>query len=194
MTVLCDREIAELCQGDHPMISPFLPEQDRFYPDGSKKISAGLSSFGYDLRVGFEFKIFSNLNPTIVDPKNFDERSFVSYTAEKEGERVIIPPNSFILAHSLEHIHMPDDVVGVVLGKSTIARSGINTLCTPLEPGWEGYVTLEFCNTTPLPAAIYAGEGSCQVMFYRGSKPNVTYANRGGKYMSQGRQVVFPRL
>lgn len=181
MTILADYEIRELCNADKPMISPFVNGQVRMSDVGDKVISYGLSSYGYDLRLGRNFKIFTNVNNCVIDPKNFSEKSFVDF----EGDVCIIPPNSFVLAASAERIIMPDDVVGVVLAKSTYARCGISCLATPLEPGWEGYVTLEFANTTPLPAMLYAGEGSCQVLFFRGNVCEVSYASRQGKYQNQ---------
>lgn len=150
--------------------------------NASKVISYGLSSMGYDLRIDRKFKIFTNVNSTVIDPKNFSEKNFVDF----EGDICIIPPNSFVLAVSLEYLVMPDDVAGVVLGKSTYARCGVDCLATPLEPGWEGHVTLEFANTTPLPAVLYAGEGACQVIFHKGDcRPDITYSDRGGKYQGQ---------
>lgn len=147
-----------------------------------KVISYGVSSYGYDIRVANEFKIFTNINSTVVDPKNFDEKSFVDFI----GDVCIIPPNSFVLARSVEYFCMPKNVTGIVLGKSTYARCGISTLATPLEAGWEGYITLEFANTTPLPAMIYANEGACQVLFMEGEVDCLTsYADRAGKYMKQ---------
>lgn len=162
----------------------------RSYRKTEKIISYGQSSFGYDLRLGRKFKIFTNVNNSIVDPKRFDDKSFVDF----EGDVCIIPPNSFVLASSLEKINMPRNLTGVVLGKSTYARCGISTLATPLEGGWSGHVTLEFANTTPLPAMLYAGEGCCQVLFYEGEQPLVSYADRGGKYMNQPDEPVAPRI
>jgi dCTP deaminase len=153
-------------------------------------ISYGLSSYGYDLRVSDEFKIFTNVNSAIIDPKAFDERSFVSVQAES----VIVPPNSFALARSVEYFRIPRDVISVCVGKSTYARCGIIVNVTPFEPEWEGYVTLEISNTTPLPARVYANEGLCQILFFRGSEPcEVSYADRKGKYQKQ-QGIVLPRL
>jgi len=166
------------------MIEPF---EERLVREGV--ISYGLSSFGYDLRAAREWRIFTNLFNTVVDPKNFDPRSFVEY----EGDEVIIPPNSFALARSLEYIRMPDDVLAIAVGKSTYARCGIVANVTPIEPGWEGHVTLEFSNTTPLPAKLYAGEGVVQLIFFQGERPEITYRERQGKYQGQ-RGVTLPKL
>lgn len=193
MTILSDEEIEILCR-DHQMITPFTGTQIKTHSNGKRAISYGVSSYGYDIRAGFTFKIFSNINNTVADPKNFDERSFVEVKVDKPGDHILIPPNSFALTHSLEHFKMPRDVTGVVLGKSTLARVGIVCICTPLEAGWEGYVTLEFANTTPLPAVLYAGEGCCQVLFLKGKPCKTSYLDRGGKYMYQGEEVVLPRV
>lgn len=187
--ILADREIELLCKGDRPMISPFSQEAIREV-DGKKIISYGLSSYGYDLRLGNKFKIFTNINTAMIDPKNFDPASFV----EHEGDTCIIPPNSFVLGVSKEYIRMPKNVTGVVLSKSTYARGGNICLATPLEAEWEGYVTLEFSNTSPLPSIMYAGEGCCQVLFFAGNPCTTTYADRGGKYMNQGPTPVSPCL
>jgi len=167
------------------MISPFEEKQVR-----SDNISYGLSSFGYDARVSDEFKIFTNVNSEIVDPKNFKPTNFVT----KNASECIIPPNSFVLARTVEKFKIPDDVLVICLGKSTYARCGIIVNVTPLEPGWEGYVTLEFSNTTPLPAKIYSNEGVAQFIFLQGNeKPEVTYADRNGKYMGQT-GVTLPKV
>ena len=159
------------------MIKPFVSKQSR-----KGKISFGLSSYGYDARVSNEFKIFTNVNSGIVDPKIFKKESFVT----KIGKECIIPPNSFALARTVEYFKIPENVLVICLGKSTYARCGIIVNVTPLEPGWEGHVTLEFSNTTPLPAKIYANEGVAQFVFIRGNeKPQTTYAKRKGKYMKQ---------
>ena len=172
------------------MIEPFEPEQVR-YLDGEKVISYGTSSYGYDVRCATEFKIFTNVHTTsVVDPKNFDESSFVSI----DEPYCIIPPNSFALARTIEYFRIPKDVLTVCLGKSTYARCGIIVNVTPLEPEWEGHVTLEFSNTTTLPAKIYANEGVAQFVFIKGNeKPQVTYANRKGKYMKQ-KGVTLPKV
>jgi dCTP deaminase len=169
----------------HEMISPFSEKQVR-----QGVISYGLSSYGYDLRVADEFKIFTNVNSTIVDPKNFDERSFVTV----QSECCIVPPNSFALARSIEYFKIPRDVLTICLGKSTYARCGIIVNVTPFEPEWEGYVTLEISNTTPLPAKIYANEGLCQIIFFQSDEAcETSYADRKGKY--QGQQgIVLPKL
>ena len=183
MTVLSDRWIKKEAQKG--MIRPFINKQIR-----KGKISYGLSSYGYDARVSNEFKIFTNVNSGVVDPKVFKKESFVT----KIGRECIIPPNSFALARTIEDFKIPDNVLVICLGKSTYARCGIIVNVTPLEPGWEGNVTLEFSNTTPLPAKIYANEGVAQFIFLKGNeKPSVTYANRKGKYMKQ-RGVTLPKI
>ncbi len=167
------------------MIEPFVEAQQR-----EGVISYGLSSYGYDARVADEFKIFTNVDNALVDPKNFSGQSFV----ERKADVCIIPPNSFALARTVEYFRIPRDVLVICLGKSTYARCGIIVNVTPLEPEWEGHVTLEFSNTTPLPAKIYAGEGACQFLFLKGEgPPEVSYADRRGKYMGQ-KGVTLPRL
>jgi len=184
MSVLSDKTIRKLAL-EEGMISPFEDKQVR-----EGKISYGLSSFGYDARVSEEFKIFTNVNSEIVDPKNFKSTNFVT----KNGLACVIPPNSFALARTVERFKIPKDILVVCLGKSTYARCGIIVNVTPLEPGWEGYVTLEFSNTTPLPAKIYANEGVAQFIFLRGNEtPEVTYADRDGKYMGQT-GVTLPKV
>ena len=184
MSVLSDKSIRKLAL-EEGMISPFEDKQVR---DG--KISYGLSSFGYDARVSEEFKIFTNVNSEIVDPKDFKSTNFVT----KNGPVCIIPPNSFALARTVEPFKIPKNVLVICLGKSTYARCGIIVNVTPLEPGWEGYVTLEFSNTTPLPAKIYANEGVAQFIFLKGNEtPEVTYADRNGKYMGQT-GVTLPKV
>lgn len=159
------------------MIEPFVENLQR-----ENVISYGVSSYGYDARVAREFKIFTNVNNAIVDPKNFDNKSFVEF----EGDVCIIPPNSFVLARTVEYFRIPRDVLTVCVGKSTYARCGIVVNVTPLEPEWEGHVTLEFSNTTPLPAKLYAGEGACQFLFYAGDGIcETSYADRKGKYQGQ---------
>jgi dCTP deaminase len=176
MSVLSDKWIRKMAL-DNEMILPFEDKQVR-----GNKISFGLSSFGYDARVSNEFKIFTNVNSEIVDPKNFKASNFVT----KNASECIIPPNSFVLASTVEYFKIPKDVLVICLGKSTYARCGIIVNVTPLEPGWEGHVTLEFSNTTPLPAKIYANEGVAQFIFLKGNEtPEVTYADRKGKYMYQ---------
>ena len=184
MSVLSDKNIRKLAI-EEGMISPFEDKQVR-----EGKISYGLSSYGYDARVSEEFKIFTNVNSEIVDPKNFKSTNFVT----KNGTECIIPPNSFALARTVEKFKIPKDILVICLGKSTYARCGIIVNVTPLEPGWEGYVTLEFSNTTPLPAKIYANEGVAQFIFLKGKEtPEVTYADRKGKYMGQT-GVTLPKI
>ena len=167
------------------MIVPFVDGQ---VSEG--KISYGLSSFGYDVRVADEYKIFTNVNSEIVDPKDFKTTNFV----DKKGSECIIPPNSFVLASTVEYFKIPKNVLVICLGKSTYARCGIIVNVTPLEPGWEGHVTLEFSNTTPLPAKIYANEGAAQFIFLEGNEaPETTYSQRNGKYMKQT-GVTLPKV
>lgn len=167
------------------MIEPFVESQKR-----EGMISYGLSSYGYDARCSPEFKIFTNVNNAIVDPKDFSPNSFV----DRETDVCIIPPNSFALARTVEYFRIPRDVLVICLGKSTYARCGIIVNVTPLEPEWEGHVTLEFSNTTPLPAKIYANEGVCQFLFFKGDQPcEVSYRDRAGKYMKQT-GVTLPKL
>ena len=169
----------------HRMIEPFVDTQVR-----GTAISYGVSSYGYDIRVADEFKIFTNINNTVIDPKNFDPLSFV----DVKTDVCIVPPNSFALARSVEYFRIPRNVLTVTVGKSTYARCGIVVNVTPLEPAWEGYLTLEISNTTPLPAKIYANEGIAQVLFFRGDEePAVSYKDKKGKY--QGQQgVTLPKL
>jgi dCTP deaminase len=171
------------------MIDPFEPAQVK-ESEGRKIVSYGTSSYGYDIRCSTEFKIFTNVNSTIIDPKNFDAKNFVDY----KGEVCIIPPNSFALARTVEFFRIPRNVLTICLGKSTYARCGIIVNVTPLEPEWEGHVTLEFSNTTPLPARIYANEGVAQVIFLESDEVcETSYRDRGGKY--QGQQgVTLPRI
>ena len=167
------------------MIEPFVESQKR-----EGVISYGLSSYGYDARVAPEFKIFTNVNNALVDPKNFSDSSLV----HRNSDVCIIPPNSFVLGHTVEYFHIPRDVLVICLGKSTYARCGIIVNVTPLEPEWEGHVTLEFSNTTPLPAKIYANEGVCQFLFFRSDQAcEVSYRDRSGKYMGQI-GVTLPKL
>lgn len=184
MSIKSDRWIREQATR-HAMITPFSEKQVK-----EGVISYGLSSYGYDLRVSNEFKIFTNVNSAIIDPKNFDERSFVSV----EADSVIVPPNSFALARSVEYFKIPRDVLTICVGKSTYARCGIIVNVTPFEPEWEGYVTLEFSNTTPLPAKIYAGEGCAQVIFFESDEVcETSYKDRGGKYQGQV-GVTLPKI
>ena len=184
MTVMCDKWIIEQVE-KYNIIEPFEKNQKR-----KGIISYGLSSYGYDARVADEFKIFTNVNNTIVDPKNFSMEGFV----EKKSATCIVPPNSFVLARTVEYFKIPRDVLVICLGKSTYARCGIIVNVTPLEPEWQGHVTLEFSNTSPLPAKIYAFEGACQFLFLKGNEPpNLSYADKEGKYMNQ-EGVTLPRL
>lgn len=186
MGIKNDRWIRE--QAAKGMITPFEPGQIRSVND-QKIVSYGTSSYGYDVRCAREFKIFTNINSTIVDPKRFDEKSFIDF----EGDVCIIPPNSFALARTVEYFRIPRDVLTICLGKSTYARCGIIVNVTPLEPEWEGHVTLEFSNTTPLPAKIYANEGCAQFLFISGDDVcETSYKDRGGKYQGQ-RGVTLPR-
>lgn len=170
---------------EHRMIEPFEPGQVR-----NGQISYGVSSYGYDIRVADEFMIFTNVYSAIVDPKHFDPRSMVEYN----GEVCVIPPNSFALARTVEYFRIPKNVLTVCLGKSTYARCGIIVNVTPFEPEWEGFVTLEISNTTPLPAKIYSNEGIAQVLFFEGDKPcETTYADKKGKYQKQ-QSIVLPKL
>ncbi|MGD0096439.1 MAG: dCTP deaminase [Terracidiphilus sp.] len=184
MSIQSGRWIREQALQRH-MIEPFTDEQV-----SREVISYGLSSYGYDLRVSDEFKIFTNVNSAIIDPKAFDERSFVSVRAES----VIVPPNSFALARSVEYFRIPRDVLTICVGKSTYARCGIIVNVTPFEPEWEGFATLEISNTTPLPAKVYANEGLCQILFFRSDEPcEVSYADRHGKYQRQ-QGIMLPKL
>ncbi|WP_419797728.1 MAG: dCTP deaminase [Terasakiella sp.] len=184
MAVLPDKWIRERALKDG-MIEPFVDGLNR---DGV--ISYGLSSYGYDARVASDFKIFSNVDSATVDPKSFDDSCFVT----RDQDYVIIPPNSFALGHTVEYFRIPRDTLVICLGKSTYARCGIIVNVTPLEPEWEGHVTLEFSNTTPLPAKIYANEGACQFIFLKADEVcETSYADRAGKYMGQ-RGVTLPKL
>lgn len=172
------------------MIVPF---HDRLIKqEGEKKvISYGLSSYGYDIRLAPKFKVFTNVNSTVVDPKNFNDSVFVPF----EGDSCIIPPNSFLLGHSVERFKIPENVLCICLGKSSMARCGLIVNVTPFEPGWEGYVTLEVSNTTPLPAKVYANEGIAQILFLEGDDQcEVTYRDRNGKYQDQPADAIPPRL
>jgi dCTP deaminase len=190
MTVKSDRWIRRMAQ-EHRMIEPFEPDQIK-QTDRRPVVSYGTSSYGYDIRCSDEFKLFTDINSTIVDPKNFDPKSFVDI----KGDSCIIPPNSFALARTVEYFRVPRNVLVLCLGKSTYARCGIIVNVTPLEPEWEGYVTLEFSNTTPLPARIYANEGVAQVIFLEAAPDDVcetSYRDRGGKYQGQV-GVTLPKI
>jgi dCTP deaminase len=179
-----DHWIRDMAKG-HGMIEPFTEKLQR-----QGVISYGLSSYGYDARVSREFKIFSNLDSAVIDPKDFDPKGFV----DRETDICVIPPNSFALARTIELFRIPRDILVICLGKSTYARCGIIVNVTPLEPEWEGHVTLEFSNTTPNPARIYAGEGACQFIFLKADSPcETSYADRGGKYQGQS-GVTLPKL
>jgi dCTP deaminase len=184
MSIKPDRWIARMAH-EHQMIEPFVDDQVR-----TGVISYGVSSYGYDVRVGDEFKVFTNVYNTVVDPKNFDPKSFVDIKAEV----CIIPPNSFALASTIEYFRIPRDILTICLGKSTYARCGIIVNVTPFEPEWEGHVTIEISNTTPLPAKIYANEGIAQVLFFQSDEPCArSYKDKKGKYQAQ-RGVTLPRL
>ena len=184
MSIKADIWIEKMAK-EHQMIDPFETGLIR-----EDVVSYGLSSYGYDIRVADEFKIFHNVNSTVVDPKRFDANSFVEF----KGAICTIPPNSFALARSIEYMRMPRNVTGIVLGKSTYARCGIVTNFTPLEAGWEGHITIEISNTTPLPARIYANEGIAQVLFFASDEEcRVSYADRKGKYQGQT-GITLPKL
>lgn len=188
MSIKADRWIRRMAS-EHGMIEPYEPGQVRG-PEGDRIISYGTSSYGYDIRCSDEFKIFTNINSAIVDPKKFDASSFVDF----KGDVCIIPPNSFALARTVEYFRIPRNVLTICLGKSTYARCGIIVNVTPFEPEWEGFVTLEFSNTTPLPAKIYANEGVAQVIFFESDEPcEMSYKDRQGKYQGQT-GVTLPRV
>ncbi len=179
-----DKWIRKRCL-EEQMVVPFVEKQD-----GEGKVSYGLSSYGYDIRVADQYKIFTNALNSEVDPKNFNKQSFVDY----QGETCIVPPNSFALAHTIERFKIPKNVLGICLGKSTYARCGIIVNVTPLEPGWEGILTIEISNTTPLPAKIYSNEGIAQILFFESDEAcETSYADRKGKYQDQV-GVVLPRI
>ena len=184
MSIKPDKWITRMVK-EYGMIDPYEQKQIK-----DNSVSYGVSSYGYDIRIADEFKIFTNINHMVVDPKDFDPRSFVDF----EGEQCIIPPNSFALARTVERFKVPRDVIVVCLGKSTYARCGIIVNVTPLEPEWEGIVTLEVSNTTPLPARIYAGEGIAQMLFFQSDEAcETSYADKKGKYQSQD-GLTLPRL
>jgi len=192
MSIKSDRWIRRMVR-ERGMIEPFVDSQLRQVDgQGRRAISFGLSSYGYDMRVAPEFKIFTNVLSAIVDPKEFDQRSFVPF----EGDVCIVPPNSFALARSVEYFRIPREVLTICVGKSTYARCGIITNVTPFEPEWEGHVTLEISNTTPLPSRIYANEGICQVLFFEADADDIcetSYADKAGKYQGQT-GVTLPKL
>lgn len=184
MSVKCDKWIRRMAV-EEKMIEPFADRQVR-----EGVISYGVSSYGYDMRVADEFRIFTNVNSSIVDPKHFDPKSFVEF----QGPVCIVPPNSFALGRSMEYFRIPRSVLTICVGKSTYARCGIIVNVTPFEPEWEGFVTLEISNTTPLPAKIYANEGLCQILFFQGDEAcETSYADRNGKYQKQ-QGIVLPKL
>src|SRR6202171_211657 len=184
MSIKSDRGIKKMAL-EHRMIEPFVDSQT-----SAGVASYGVSSYGYDIRVADEFKVFTNVYNTVVDPKNFDPKSFVDIKAEV----CVIPPNSFALARTIEYFRIPRDILTVCVGKSTYARCGIIVNVTPFEPEWEGHVTIEISNTTPLPARIYANEGLCQVIFFESDEQcEVSYADRKGKYQSQ-QGIVLPKM
>jgi dCTP deaminase len=184
MSIKSDRWIRQMAR-EHGMIDPFVDGQVR-----EGVVSYGLSSYGYDIRVADEFKIFTNINNTVIDPKNFDPRSFV----DVKSDVCIVPPNSFALARTIEYFRIPRDILTICLGKSTYARCGIIVNVTPFEPEWEGFVTLEISNTTPLPAKIYANEGLAQVLFFQSDEPcERSYADKRGKYQKQV-GVTLPKI
>ena len=183
MSIKSDKWITEMSK-TQSMIEPFSENQVRLDKDGEKLISYGVSSYGYDVRCSNEFKVFTNIHSAIVDPKSFDEKSFVDI----ESDICVIPPNSFALARTVEYFKIPRNVLTVCLGKSTYARCGIIVNVTPLEPEWEGHVTLEFSNTTNLPAKIYAGEGVAQMLFFESDEEcSISYKDRGGDWFVDNR-------
>lgn len=186
--ILADYEIHKMCK-KKGMIEPFVDHLVRHNDEGKRVVSWGLSSYGYDIRVSDRFKVFTNVYSSIVDPKQFPDGAFVDICTNE----CLIPPNSFALACSIEYFRIPRDMLAICLGKSTYARCGIIVNVTPFEPGWEGVVTIEISNTTPLPAKIYANEGIAQVIFCKGEPCEVSYADRKGKYMEQ-RGIVGPMV
>lgn len=190
--VLGSISVKRLEEPTRPMISPFVDRQIRNIKesDNQRVISFGTSSYGYDIRIAPEFKVFSNLNSVIIDPKNFDDKAYMNFT----GDVCIIPPHSFVLTRSIERFVIPRDITIIVLNKSTYARCGINCLASPLESEWEGYVTLEYSNNSSLPAKLYANEGGAQLLCFRGKPCDVSYADRSGKYQHQGEEIVLPKV
>ena len=184
MSIKSDKWIKNM-SANKQMIKPFVDSQIK-----NESISYGLSSYGYDIRVSDEYKIFTNVNNSIIDPKNFDSKSFVDF----KGDVCIVPPNSFALARSIEYFRIPRNILTICLGKSTYARCGIIVNVTPFEPEWEGHVTLEISNTTPLPAKIYSNEGLCQVLFFESDEVcEKSYLDKNGKYQSQ-KGITLPKL
>lgn len=185
---LCDTEIIRV-NAEHKMIEPFVDHQVRMV-GGERVISYGLSSAGYDIRCSRHFKVFTNVHSVIIDPKDFDDDAFVSM----ETDVCIIPPHSFVLTHSLEYFDIPRDIFVTCLGKSTYARSGVQVGITPLESGWQGYLTIELYNSTPLPVKVYAEEGCAQLLFDKITPCKTSYADRGGKYQKQAFDAVPPKV
>jgi dCTP deaminase len=185
MLTLLDKALPE----DQKMIKPFISNQVREI-NGKKVISYGVSSYGYDIRVAQHFKIYSNINSQINDPKATTDKNFI----ELAGESVLIPPNSYALCRSVEEFDLPRDVTGIALGKSTYARSGIVCNITPLEAGWKGFLTIEIANCSQLPAKVYANEGICQIIFFKGIGCSTSYMDRAGKYQNQPASIILPRL
>lgn len=198
MSILSDNQITELCRGEIPMISPFFPESIRTSEHQSKILSYGLSSYGYDVRLDSNFKIFSNLHGGIIDPKRLDDKTLVDVEAkidEYGDSYVLLPPNSYLLGNTIEVFDIPRDMAVICVGKSTMARAGTLVNVTPIEPGFKGHVVIEIANSTSLPVKIYAKEGISQFMFFRGTEPcSVSYADRAGKYQNQGRTITLPKV
>ena len=195
---MSDKRIAELCKGDRPMIDPFVDRNvrvavtgDKWCVDTKKIVSYGLSSYGYDMRLADEFKIVTNLHAGIIDPKDFDSLQFHEARAD---DSIIIPPNAFALARTVEYFRMPRNTIGIVLGKSTYARCGLIVNCTALEPDWEGHLTIELSNSTPLPLRVYVGEGIAQAIFLEAAEDcEQSYADKNGKYMFQ-KNITLPKV
>ena len=189
MTIKSDKWIRRMAQ-EHGMIEPFEPGQVRQNAAGQKIVSYGTSSYGYDIRCAPEFKVFTNIYSTVVDPKNFDEKSFVDI----HSDVCVIPPNSFALARTLEYFRIPRNVLTICLGKSTYARCGIIANVTPAEAGWKGHLTLEFSNSSAADCRIYADEGVVQMLFFQGQPCGTSYRTRRGKYQNQRQRVTLPKV
>ncbi len=198
MSILSDRQIAALCKNNAPMINPFTPTCVRKNESGVKIISTGASSYGYDVALSDKFKIFTNINSAVIDPKRFDERCLIDADIkhDEDGSKyVILPPNSYLLGVTVERFKIPRDIMVICVGKSTYARAGAIVNTTPIEPGFEGNVVIEVSNSTNLPLRIYAFEGIAQFMFFQGNEPCVvSYADRAGKYQGQEAQIVLPKV
>mgnify|MGYP000917376824 CR=1 FL=1 len=188
MTILADFQINDLCIDESPMISPYINKQIRTN-NGDRVISYGLSSYGYDVRLADEFKIFSNINSTVIDPISFSDESVIDY----HGDVCIIPPNSYVLGRTIEFFDIPRDIAVICVGKSTYARAGALVNVTPIEPGFKGNVVIEIANSTPLPLKIYANMGIAQFMFFQGEPCIISYADKKGKYQGQT-GIVFPKV